>query len=65
MYNEHSIMKLTPTISKVTTPQEICAAQIKASIKTLKSGANDVVIVETPMKGEYKATPLHIRYIYN
>ena len=45
----------------ITTPQELCSAKIKDTLKTLKTGANDVVVVQQPDGLTYKATPLYLR----
>ena len=56
-------MKETNAVQKLKlpSPQQICTTKIKETLKTLKTGANDVVIVKQKMEGTYKATPLHIR----
>lgn len=46
---------------KITSPQEICSTKIKDTLKTLKTGANDVVVVQQSDEATYKATPLYIR----
>ena len=47
---------------RITSPQELCSAKIKETLKTLKTGANDVVVVQQSDGAAYKATPLYIRY---
>ena len=54
-------MEVTKFLPKLSTPQQICSDQIKANLRTFKSGANDVVVVHEPKECAYKATPLHIR----
>jgi hypothetical protein len=56
-------MKETNTVKKLKlpSPQQICTTKIKDTLKTLKTGANDVVVVQQAKEGTYKATPLHIR----
>ena len=49
-------------VKKVTSPQELCSTKLKETLKTLKTGANDVVVVQQSDGLTYKATPLYIRY---
>lgn len=48
-------------VKKVTSPQELCSTKLKETLKTLKTGANDVVVVQQSDGLTYKATPLYIR----
>ena len=58
-----SQVKETNTVQKLklSSPQQICTTKIKETLKTLKTGANDVIVVQQANGGTYKATPLHIR----
>ena len=55
-------MEVTKSFTKLSKPQQICADKIKEHLKTIKSGANDVVVVQQSKEVWYKATPIHIRY---
>ena len=61
--DEIRTMQKRSLVKKVTSPQELCSTKIKETLKTLKTGANDVVVVQQSDGLTYKATPLYIRYI--
>ena len=55
--------KLSHVLSKIApTAHDMVSETVKSSLKTFKSGANDVIVVEQYRNGVYKTTPLHIRY---
>ena len=60
--DEIRTMQKKSLVKKVTSPQELCSTKIKETLKTLKTGANDVVVVQQSDGLTYKATPLYIRY---
>ena len=60
--DEIRTMQKKTLVKKVASPQELCSTKIKETLKTLKTGANDVVVVQQSDGLTYKATPLYIRY---
>ncbi len=59
MKGTKTVQKQRISITHIT--QQITTNKIKDAMKTLKTGANDLLVVQQRKQGTYKTTPLHIR----